>query len=98
VGLEAGPARRLRGRPRAGLGRGGAKPLLFYKYATSSHPDPPSSFIISSIAKTHLFGNLEGLMLKLKLLILWPPDAKNRLVGKDPDERLKAGGEGDDRG
>jgi len=37
-------------------------------------------------------------MLKLKLLILWPPDAKNRLVGKDPDERLKAGGEGDDRG
>ena len=42
--------------------------------------------------------SLEGLMLKLKLLILWPPDAKNRLVGKDPDERLKAGGEGDDRG
>ena len=32
-------------------------------------------------------------------LILWPPDAKNRLTRKDPDwERLKAGGEGDDRG
>ena len=32
--------------------------------------------------------------------ILWPPDAKYRLIGKDPDagERLKAGGEGDDRG
>ena len=26
----------------------------------------------------------EGLMLKLKPL-LWPPDAKNRLIGKDPD-------------
>ena len=25
------------------------------------------------------------LMLKLKLLILWPPDAKSRLTGKDPD-------------
>ena len=28
---------------------------------------------------------LEGLTLKLKLQILWPPDAKNRLIGKDPD-------------
>ena len=33
-------------------------------------------------------------------LILWPPDAKNWLLGKDPKcwERLKAGGEEDDRG
>ena len=32
--------------------------------------------------------------------ILWPPDMKNWLTGKDPDgwERLKAGGEGNDRG
>ena len=32
--------------------------------------------------------------------ILGPPDVKNWLTGKDPDawERLKAGGEGDDRG
>ena len=30
--------------------------------------------------------------------ILWPPDGKNCLIGKDPDARLKAGGEGDDRG
>ena len=32
--------------------------------------------------------------------IFWPPDAKNWLTRKDPDgwERLKAGGEGDDRG
>ena len=41
----------------------------------------------------------EGLMLKLKLPILWPPDVKNWLTGKRPWcwERLKAG-EGDDRG
>ena len=31
--------------------------------------------------------------------ILWPPDAKSWLIRKDPDwERLKAGGEGDNRG
>ena len=32
--------------------------------------------------------------------ILWPPDAKSWLIWKDPDagERLKAGGEGDNRG
>ena len=29
--------------------------------------------------------SLEGLMLKLKLPILWPPDVKNWLVGKDLD-------------
>ena len=29
--------------------------------------------------------SLEGLMLKLKLPTLWPPDAKNWLIGKDPD-------------
>ena len=29
--------------------------------------------------------------------ILWPHDARSRLIRKDP-ERLKAGGEGDDRG
>ena len=32
--------------------------------------------------------------------ILWPPDVKNWLIWKDPDagwERLRAGGEGDDR-
>ena len=32
--------------------------------------------------------------------VLWPPDVKNWLIGKDPDtgKDLKAGGEGDDRG
>ena len=29
--------------------------------------------------------SLKGLMLKLKLLILWPPDVKNWLIWKDPD-------------
>ena len=29
---------------------------------------------------------------------LWPPDAKSQLIGKDTDERLRAGGEGGDRG
>ena len=29
--------------------------------------------------------SLESVMLKLKLPILWPPDAKNWLIGKDPD-------------
>ena len=43
--------------------------------------------------------SLEGLKLKLKLqLISWSPDAKNWLIGKDWCwERLKAGGEGDNR-
>ena len=44
--------------------------------------------------------SLEGLVLKLKLLILWPPDVKNWFILKRPWcwERLKAGGEGDNRG
>ena len=29
--------------------------------------------------------SLEGLMLELKLLILWPSDVKNWLIGKEPD-------------
>ena len=43
--------------------------------------------------------SLEGLMLKLKLQY-FGPDLKNWLIGKDPWcwGRLKAGGEGDDRG
>ena len=32
--------------------------------------------------------------------IIWPPDGKSCLTGKDPDagKKLKTGGEGDDRG
>ena len=53
--------------------------------------------ILKEISPEH---SLEGLMLKLELLILWPPDVKNWLVWKDPEvwERLKVGGKGDDRG
>ena len=29
--------------------------------------------------------SLKGLMLKLKLPILWPPDMKNGVIGKDPN-------------
>ena len=37
---------------------------------------------------------------EVEAVILWPPNAKIWLIGKDPDagKRLKAGGEGDDRG
>ena len=43
--------------------------------------------------------SVEGLMLKLRLSIPWPPHAKNYLNGKDRrSERQKAKGEGDDRG
>ena len=36
---------------------------------------------------------------KAEALILWPPDEKSLLIGKDPDnwERLKAGGERSNR-
>ena len=29
--------------------------------------------------------SLEGLMLEAEAPILWPPDAKSQLIGKDPD-------------
>ena len=30
--------------------------------------------------------------------ILWPPDVKSQLTGKDPDERLRARGQAGNRG
>ena len=39
----------------------------------------------SILKEINLEYSLKGLMLKLKLPILWPPDMKNRLLGKDPD-------------
>ena len=44
--------------------------------------------------------SLEGMMLKLKLPILWPPHVKSWLTGKDSDAGRDwgVGGEGDDRG
>ena len=36
---------------------------------------------------------------KAETLVLWPPDVNNSPIGKGTDaERLKVGGEGDDRG
>ena len=44
--------------------------------------------------------SLEGLLLKLKLPILWPPDGKKWLIGKDPDagKDWRQEENGDDRG
>ena len=42
--------------------------------------------------------SLEGLILEAEAPVLWPPDAKSRLPGKDPDARLRAGGEEGNRG
>ena len=45
--------------------------------------------------------SLEGMMLnsaKAETPVLWTPHAKSWLIGKDSDEGLGAGGEGDDRG
>ena len=37
--------------------------------------------------------SLEGLIAKAETPILWPPDAKNQLIGKDPDDRKYGGQE-----
>ena len=44
--------------------------------------------------------SLEALMLKLKLPLLWPPDAKNWLIRKDPEagQDWRWEEKGDDRG
>ena len=43
----------------------------------------------SVLKESNLEYSLEGLMLKLKHPILWPPDAKCQLTGKDPDDAGK---------
>ena len=58
------------------------------------------------IQRVYLKGNQSWIFIgrtdaEAEISILWPPDAKNWLIRKDPDtgwERLNAGGEGDDRG
>ena len=42
----------------------------------------PNQSILKEISPGY---SLKGLMLKLQLPILWPPDAKSWLIGKDPD-------------
>ena len=50
----------------------------------------------SILQEVNLKYSLEGLMLKLP--ILWPPDVKSQLTGKDPDAgKLKAKGQGGSR-
>ena len=41
-----------------------------------------NQFILKEVSPEY---SLEGWMLKLKTPILWPPDARNWLIGKDPD-------------
>ena len=62
---------------------------LNYKKIQPDHPKGNQSWIF--IGSTGA---------KAETTILWPPHVKNWLIWKDPDgwERLKAGGEGDDRG
>ena len=62
---------------------------LEFKEIQPVHPKGDQSWVF--IAKTDA---------KAETPILWPPDAKSWLIWKDPDagKRLKAGGEGDDRG
>ena len=57
------------------------------------------------IQPVHLKGNQTWIFIgrtdaEVETPILWLPDAKNRLIWKDPDagKDLRAGGEGDDRG
>ena len=61
-----------------------------------------SSLDCKEIQPVHPKGNLSGIFIGRTdaETNIWPPDAKNWLTGKRPWcwERLKAGGEGDDRG
>ena len=73
-----------------------------------------SPFYCKENKPVNLKGNQSSILIgraKTEALILWPPDVKSRFIRKDPGkdkkrlgkirkdwERLKAGGEGDDRG
>ena len=61
---------------------------LDYKEIQPVHPKGNQSWIF-----------IESTDAKAETPILWPPDTKNWLIGKDPDAgKLKAGGEEDDEG
>ena len=55
---------------------------LSFIYVSKEREQYENHSIIKEITPEYA---LEELMLKLKLLTLWPPDAKNWLIGKDPD-------------
>ena len=59
-----------------------------------------SPFYCKENKPVNLKGNQSSILIgraETEALILWPPDVKSRFIRKDW-ERLKAGGEGDDRG
>ena len=62
---------------------------LDYKEIQPVHPKGNQSWVF--------FGRTDA---EAEIPVLWPPDAKNWLIWKEPNarERLKAGGKGDDRG
>ena len=55
---------------------------IFIKLLWFPNKSPSNLSILEEISPEY---SLEGLMLKLKLPILWPPDAKSWLIWKDPD-------------
>ena len=64
-----------------------------------------SPLVCKEIQPVHLKGNKYRIFIgrtdaEAEAPIVWPPDAKNRLIGKDPDAGRDWGveGEGDDRG
>ena len=62
-----------------------------------------SPLACKEIQSVHIKGNQSCLFIgrtdvEGETPILWPPDAKNQLVRKDPDAGKDASGEGDDRG
>ena len=79
------------------------KELMLLNCGVEKTPESPSD--CKGIQPVHPKGHQSWLLIgrtdaEAETPILWPSDAKNSLVGKDPDagERLKAGGEGGDRG
>ena len=56
---------------------------------------------IKEIKTVNLLGNQPWILIgRIEALILWPPDAKSWVIGRDPDpgkDWLRAEGEGDDR-
>ena len=57
-------------------------------------------FLLKSSLKCFLEYTCMHILVGAEAPILWPPDGISQLIGKEPDagwERLRAGGEGDDR-
>ena len=78
------------------------KNWCFWTVVLEKAHESPLDF--TEIQPVHPKGNQSWIFIRrtdaeAETTIFWPPDAKNRLIGKDPNwERLKAGGEGGPRG